>query len=160
MHASGNAAADDVRHLEDIRRFLVGFVKSYIERTNIHIQLVGCYYHPIPTWRELSRLTKRTKKHHLVNQRIADQTRRESMAMFTLALVTVLFLPGTFVPSIMSTSFFNFDGTAFKVSDNITTVLVPSLIGATLLVLLLWFAWYPWRLYRLSRVTAKSDEPD
>ncbi|KAK8084117.1 hypothetical protein PG996_002898 [Apiospora saccharicola] len=29
---------------------------------------------------------------------IADQTRRESMAMFTLALVTVLFLPGTFVP--------------------------------------------------------------
>lgn len=62
--------------------------------------------------------------------------------------------------SIMSTSFFNFDGTAFKVSDNIATVLVPSLIGATLLVLLMWFAWYQWRLYCLGRSTAISDALD
>lgn len=42
-HVDGEStAADNVRHLEDVRRFLVCFVKSYIERTNIHIQLVSC----------------------------------------------------------------------------------------------------------------------
>ncbi|KAK8087589.1 hypothetical protein PG997_002550 [Apiospora hydei] len=85
------------------------------------------------------------------------------MAMFTLALVTVLFLPGTFVAglkSILSTSFFNYDGTTFTVSDNIAPVLVPSLIGATLLILLSWFAWYQWRLYRLNRKTVGSNAQD
>ncbi|KAK7923612.1 hypothetical protein PG985_007683 [Apiospora marii] len=115
------AATDDVYHLEAVRGFWARWANTYLERTNIRIQL------------------------------IAVQTQRESMAMFTLALVTVLFLPGTFVASILSTSFFNYDGTAFKVSDNIAPVLVPSLIGATLLVLLSWFAWYQWRLYRLSK---------
>ncbi|KAK8043895.1 hypothetical protein PG994_012733 [Apiospora phragmitis] len=95
--------------------------------------------------------------HHLANQQIAFQARRESAAMSTLAFVTVLFLPGTFVSSILSTSFFSFDGAAFKVSDNATTVLVPSLIGATLLVLVLWFAWHQRRLYRLNRGTGGSD---
>jgi uncharacterized membrane protein YeaQ/YmgE (transglycosylase-associated protein family) len=80
--------------------------------------------------------------------------------MFTLALVTVLFLPGTFVASILSTSFFNYDGTSFTVSDNIAPVLIPSLIGATLLILLSWFGWYQWRLYRLNRKTVGSDVLD
>ncbi|KAK8097468.1 hypothetical protein PG984_016607 [Apiospora sp. TS-2023a] len=66
------------------------------------------------------------------------------MAMFTLALVTVLFLPGTFV----------------AVSDHIAPVLVPSLIGATLLILLSWFAWYQWRLYRLNKGNARSHALD
>lgn len=60
------------------------------------------------------------------------------------------------IQSILSTSFFNYDGTTYKNSDNIAPVLVPSLIGATLLVLLSWFAWYQWRLYRLSKSTAGS----
>ncbi|KAK8036552.1 hypothetical protein PG991_001689 [Apiospora marii] len=124
------AATDDLHHLEAVRGFWARWANTYLERTNIRIQL------------------------------IAVQTQRESMAMFTLALVTVLFLPGTFVASILSTSFFNYDGTDYNVSDNIAPVLVPSLIGATLLVLLSWFAWYQWRLYRLSKGTAGSHALD
>ncbi|KAK8054834.1 hypothetical protein PG993_000061 [Apiospora rasikravindrae] len=140
VHGDDDAttATDDLRNLEAVRGFWARWANTYLERTNIRIQLL----------------------HHLANQQIAIQTQRESMAMFTLALVTVLFLPGTFVASILSTSFFNYDGTAYAVSDNIAPVLVPSLIGATLLILLSWFAWYQWRLYRLNRKATGSDEQE
>ncbi|KAK7941593.1 uncharacterized protein PG986_013980 [Apiospora aurea] len=54
------AATDDLHHLEAVRGFWARWANTYLERTNIRIQL------------------------------IAIQTQRESMAMFTLALVTVL----------------------------------------------------------------------
>lgn len=52
-----------------------------------------------------------------ISVQIADHTRTDSKAMRTIALVTMLFLPATFVSSIFSMSFFNSDGGVWKVSD-------------------------------------------
>jgi Mg2+ and Co2+ transporter CorA len=42
--------------------------------------------------------------------RIAEVGRRDSTSMKTLALLGSLFLPGTFLSSVFSMSFFNFQG--------------------------------------------------
>ncbi|KAI1254220.1 hypothetical protein MGN70_004616 [Eutypa lata] len=66
---------DALRQLEVSFEFWARWVRTYLERTNICINLV----------------------HHLQNQDIAIQAHRESVSVFTLSIVTALFLPGTFV---------------------------------------------------------------
>jgi hypothetical protein len=70
---------------------------------------------------------------HLANQResktntqiatstaeVARQTQRDSASMITIAAVTMLFLPGTFISAILSTTFFDYgddgyDGTSYN----------------------------------------------
>ncbi|KAJ8129020.1 hypothetical protein O1611_g4612 [Lasiodiplodia mahajangana] len=98
--------------------FWANWARTYLERTNICINLA----------------------HQLENKEIALQARRESISMFTLAIVTVFFLPSTFVASILGTNFFNFDGTVFAVSGLWWTLPVIS-IPLTLAVLFLWYKW-------------------
>ncbi|TWU76409.1 hypothetical protein ED733_006785 [Metarhizium rileyi] len=51
-----------------------------------------------------------------VSVQIAHYTRNDSAAMRTIAAVTMLFLPATFISAIFSTSFFNSEGGNWKVS--------------------------------------------
>ncbi|KAF4337214.1 hypothetical protein FBEOM_8907 [Fusarium beomiforme] len=90
--------------------------------------------------------------HNLAAQRVSSETadialqaQREGVSMFTLAMVTAVFLPGTFVCSVLSTVFFSFDGTAFVISGwwwTLPTVALP----LTGLVMYLWFIWFRTRL--------------
>ncbi|KAJ3576035.1 hypothetical protein NPX13_g3833 [Xylaria arbuscula] len=64
-----------ILQFETDSKFWASWATTYLERTNICINLA----------------------HHLENKEIATQARRESIAMFTLAIVTVIFLPSTFV---------------------------------------------------------------
>ncbi|KID92389.1 hypothetical protein MGU_01300 [Metarhizium guizhouense ARSEF 977] len=52
-----------------------------------------------------------------VSVQIAHYTRNDSAAMRTIAAVTMLFLPATFISAIFGTTFFNSDGGVWKVSD-------------------------------------------
>ncbi|KAI0517046.1 hypothetical protein F5B22DRAFT_144702 [Xylaria bambusicola] len=99
-------------------KFWASWARTYLERTNICINLA----------------------HHLENKELTTQARRESIAMFTLAIVTVIFLPSTFVASILGTNFFNFDGTLFTVSRFWWIIPVTS-VPLTLFVLLFWYKW-------------------
>ncbi|KAI1131455.1 hypothetical protein F5Y10DRAFT_233689 [Nemania abortiva] len=103
--------------------FWANWARTYLERTNICINLA----------------------HQLENKEIALQARRESMSMFTLAIVTVIFLPSTFVASILGTNFFNFDGMVFAVSG-LWWILPVISIPLTLVVLVLWYKWSKVRL--------------
>ncbi|KAL1656509.1 hypothetical protein SLS61_000973 [Didymella pomorum] len=84
---------------------------------------------------------------HLANQRtaedtakIAEQTQRDSASMITLAAVTMVFLPGTFICTIVSTNFFDFGEQGLAVSDQ-WWVLLAAAIPLTILVFIVWWAW-------------------
>lgn len=67
--------------------------------------------------------------------RIADATRSDSAAMRTIAFVSLLFLPATFISAIFSTTFFKLDDNsgAWEVSDKFWVywaVAVPLTVGA------------------------------
>ncbi|KAI3318903.1 hypothetical protein HD806DRAFT_548775 [Xylariaceae sp. AK1471] len=109
---------DSLVQFETACNFWASWARTYLNRTNICINLA----------------------HHLENKEIATQARSESISMFTLAVVTVIFLPGTFVASILSTTFFNFDGSTFTVSSLWWTLPVTT-IPLTLAVLLFWYKW-------------------
>lgn len=76
--------------------------------------------------------------------RISDAMRLDSAAMRTVAFVTLLFLPATFVCAIFSTSFFNFNAESgvWVVSDKFWiywSVFVP----LTVVFVLVWLFWSP-----------------
>lgn len=76
---------------------------------------------------------------------IARETRKDSVAMKTIAFLTMLYLPATFVCSLFGTNFFALDISA----DHSTTLLVSKLwwvyvvvsLSLTLLTLLCWIWW-------------------
>ncbi|KAL2063629.1 hypothetical protein VTL71DRAFT_5434 [Oculimacula yallundae] len=99
--------------------------------------------------------------HHLAAQRdnrltqdisnlttdIALQTQRDGASMSTLAFVTAVFLPGTFVCSVLSTVFFSYDGISFAVSTW-WWLLPVAVVPLTAAVLYLWFFVYRARVRR------------
>ncbi|KAF9697213.1 hypothetical protein EKO04_004933 [Ascochyta lentis] len=84
---------------------------------------------------------------HLANQRtaadtakIAEQTQRDSASMITIAAVTMLFLPGTFICTILSTTFFDFGENGLQVSSQ-WWFLLAATIPLTVVVFGVWVGW-------------------
>jgi len=84
---------------------------------------------------------------HLANQRtavdtakIAEQTQRDSASMITIAAVTMLFLPGTFVCTIVSTNLFEFGNGGLQVSSQ-WWILLAAAIPLTFAVFGIWVGW-------------------
>ncbi|TFB03496.1 hypothetical protein CCMA1212_004379 [Trichoderma ghanense] len=85
--------------------------------------------------------------YHLANQaesqstrELAELARQDSAAMLTIAAVTLLFLPGTFIASILSTTIFNFADGEMQVYRK-WWVFPVTVVPFTILVFVLWFAW-------------------
>lgn len=79
---------------------------------------------------------------------IAEETKRDSIAMKTIAAVTMLFLPGTFTASLFAMPFFgasdgNGQGEGFDVSQWFWLYVVIT-VPLTVLVLLVWLVWQRW----------------
>lgn len=106
---------------------------------------------------------------HLVNQResrtnieiaassaeIARQTQRDSASMITIAAVTMLFLPGTFISAILSTTFFDYGDDGLHVSTKWWVLLVTT-IPLTIVVFVVWLGWVRMRMRRRSGEFNKS----
>lgn len=60
--------------------------------------------------------------------------------MITLAAVTMIFLPGTFICTIVSTNFFDFGEQGLQVSSK-WWVLLAAAVPLTILVFLVWWGW-------------------
>lgn len=60
--------------------------------------------------------------------------------MITIAAVTMLFLPGTFICAILSTTFFDFGETGLQVSSQ-WWVLLAATIPLTIMVFGIWLGW-------------------
>ncbi|KAF2745121.1 hypothetical protein M011DRAFT_527898 [Sporormia fimetaria CBS 119925] len=91
------------------------------------------------------------------NKTIAEQTRRDSASMITIAAVTMLFLPGTFVSAILSTTFFDYGKDGLSVSGQwwiLPAVTLPLMI----LVFGVWWMWQWWRFvgWKRGRVEGKA----
>ncbi|CAJ2507024.1 Uu.00g082100.m01.CDS01 [Anthostomella pinea] len=118
--------------LQSTCHFWTQWARTYAERTNIQINLM----HHIATQKD-SRANQEIS--HLTTD-IAVRAQRENVSMFTLAIVTAVFLPGTFVSSVLSTVFFSYDGSLLSISQlwwTLPVVVVP----LTFIVLYLWFRW-------------------
>ena len=88
---------------------------------------------------------------HLANQRTADdtaqiavQTQRDSASMITIAAVTMLFLPGTFICTVVSTNFFDFGDNGLQVSSQ-WWILLAAAIPLTFAVFGIWLSWQQMR---------------
>ena len=100
-----------------------------------------------------------SQKDSLLSQSVAQDSRmlalasqRDSSSMKTLAIVTMLFLPGTFVASVFAMPFFVYDQNKDEVTlhRNFGTYWAFT-IPLTIVTLLLWTGWAMWRDWQEAR---------
>ncbi|KAH8817387.1 hypothetical protein F5884DRAFT_249042 [Xylogone sp. PMI_703] len=131
--------------LEFHRRRLIGiesYVKTTLERIDVQRNVL---YNLIAE--------KESKLNFMMagdSRKIAYASKRDSATMKTIALLGVIFLPGTFLASIFSTTFFNFQTTSptSNSSDANPSVVSPKFwiywaisIPVTLVLVGLWYLW-------------------
>ena len=107
------------------------------------------------------------KRESLTRQRIASESslivheaRQDSAAMRTIAVLTIFFLPATFVSSLFGTNFFTLDTSTpgeptFAVSG-LRWISLVSAIPLTLLTLFSCFVYLKWRVSRERRSKKSS----
>ncbi|KAH7357139.1 hypothetical protein BKA65DRAFT_221606 [Rhexocercosporidium sp. MPI-PUGE-AT-0058] len=81
-----------------------------------------------------------------LNYTIAEASRRDSTAMKTIAIVTMMFLPGAYIATLFSMNMFNWHAAAGEhILSNNFWVYWAVTLPITALVLLIWAAWSrPW----------------
>ncbi|KAH0558359.1 hypothetical protein GP486_004982 [Trichoglossum hirsutum] len=75
---------------------------------------------------------------------IASVSRRDSSAMKTIAVLTLIFLPGTVIASIFSSNMFDFRSADGPVVSSKFWVYWAVTLPLTVGVLLVWIVWYYW----------------
>jgi hypothetical protein len=71
--------------------------------------------------------------------------------MITIASVTMLFLPGTFISAILSTTFFAYDSSGRLSVSSQWWILPTSTVPLTIVVFGVWLAWQRARVRRAKR---------
>ena len=93
---------------------------------------------------------------------IAYETRRDSAAMKTIATLTMLYLPATFVSSLFGTNFFalstNGPGNPVFVVSELWWMYLVSAVPLTLLNLFVWRVWLRRRMKRQSQRQSVEGE--
>lgn len=138
-------ALEEVRqmlsHIDSRCRFCLHWCMAYKERTNVRINLI---FH-LSAARENRAIAV-----------IAQQTQRDSVSMFTLAVVTVVFLPPTFVAALFSTPFFNADNGGANISRK-GWIMPAVAIPLTIFVVGAWLLWFQTRVERDEAYRAKLE---
>ncbi|KAI0593954.1 hypothetical protein F4775DRAFT_575960 [Biscogniauxia sp. FL1348] len=120
----------------DFYRIKLTGMEHYIHTTleRLHIQRQALYN--IMTQRE----SKLNLEMAAQQRRLAHASKRDSTAMKTLSLLGAVFLPGTFLSSIFSMTFFNFDvGDGKEVSSDLWIYFAVT-VPLTLVIVLSWWA--------------------
>ncbi|KAF7959731.1 hypothetical protein EAE96_001341 [Botrytis aclada] len=93
---------------------------------------------------------------------MALASKRDSSAMKTIAILGILFLPGTFVASILSTTFFDFQN-----ESGLRAAVSPSFwiywaitVPVTLIILVFWYLWERKRDERFIRERNEREETE
>jgi membrane protein implicated in regulation of membrane protease activity len=68
------------------------------------------------------------------------RTQRDSASMITIAAITMIFLPGTFISAVLSTTFFDYAETGLRVSGKWWVLLVVT-VPLTVVVFVIWLLW-------------------
>ena len=88
--------------------------------------------------------------------------KHDSQSMKTIAVLTLFFLPATFVSSIFSTGIFNFhanEGEQPRVISQYGWVYLVICLIATLVTLIFWASWYHWGRFWLERLQLAEAYP-
>ncbi|TVY39380.1 hypothetical protein LSUB1_G004334, partial [Lachnellula subtilissima] len=97
-----------------------------------------------------------TQKEAIVNSKIAytstmiaTESKKDSSAMKAIAVLTMIFLPGTFVATIFAMPLFNWDNNTQPLFNDNFKYYWAIAIPLTLFVLLLWAlsVWLPWKVW-------------
>lgn len=94
-----------------------------------------------------------------VSLEIATDTKRDSAAMRTIAFVTMIFLPATFISAVFSTSFFNYspETGVWAISDKFWVYWAVS-APLTALSFIMWFLWSRLNRFAPVPVVANAEE--
>ncbi|KAN0102708.1 hypothetical protein V8E51_011021 [Hyaloscypha variabilis] len=93
------------------------------------------------------------------NVEIALSTGRDSRHMRSIAIVTMVFLPGTFFATVFSMTFFNWFGTPGKVVSSYFWIYIVITVFFTLLTLGCWWYFITYRPSRLRKPTSEEEIP-
>ncbi|KAK0711790.1 hypothetical protein B0H67DRAFT_602492 [Lasiosphaeris hirsuta] len=77
-----------------------------------------------------------------INFAFNNLTRQDSNLIKSITLLTMFFLPSTFVSAVFSTTFFNYGETRWEVSGQLW-IYWATVVPVTILVILLWYVWLP-----------------
>ncbi|KAI1376218.1 hypothetical protein F4677DRAFT_459788 [Hypoxylon crocopeplum] len=80
---------------------------------------------------------------------LTRKTQRDSTSMITIAAVTMFFLPGTFVASLLNSVFFSVAENGLNVSNTVW-IFSAATIPLTILVFGIWLGWLRWKHRRDS----------
>jgi len=116
------------------------WVSNYRDRTNIRINLLFHLANQEEA-RTNTQIAASTAK-------VAEQTQRDSASMITIASVTMLCLPGTFISSILSTTFFAYDSSGSLSVSSKWWILPACSIPLTIVVFGVWLTWQRMRVTR------------
>ena len=83
-----------------------------------------------------------SQSHSFSSTVIASETRKDSASMKTIAALTMLFLPATFIATVFGMSFFEYSAHGLSVSGQ-WWVYVAITVPTTLLIFIIWWAWSP-----------------
>ena len=90
---------------------------------------------------------------------IAQGARQDSYAMKTIAVLTMFFLPATFISSLLGTNLFvldtSGDGKAQLIVSELWWIYLVSAVPLTLFTLLVWWLYLQWLLKARKRRIAK-----
>ncbi|KAF1932880.1 uncharacterized protein M421DRAFT_1459 [Didymella exigua CBS 183.55] len=134
----------------------VRWTQVYHDRTNIRIQLL--FHLANQRMAVLNQNIAEVSQQTAIDTAlIAEQTQQDSASMITLAAVTMVFLPGTFVCTIVSTNFFDFGDEGLHVSGK-WWVLVVVALPLTLIVFGVWWKWRDRRIQKNKRPYASKQK--
>ena len=95
---------------------------------------------------------------------IAQGARQDSYAMKTIAVLTMFFLPATFISSLLGTNLFVLDtsgnGKAKLIVSELWWIYLVSAVPLTLFTLLVWWLYLQWLLKARKRRIAKRAMND
>ncbi|KAH7093196.1 hypothetical protein FB567DRAFT_587640 [Paraphoma chrysanthemicola] len=145
------------KHLEEILKEM----KSYRELRKSYISMLSKIRYLNSTAESVKRLNNNLREHGLADMNIlysiisqvdnrlsakmAAASSRDSAAMKTLAFLTTLFLPGTFIATIFSTSMFDWQREPDKrVVSDLFWVYWVFTVPLTIIVALGWRVWWNW----------------
>ncbi|KIX05297.1 uncharacterized protein Z518_06169 [Rhinocladiella mackenziei CBS 650.93] len=97
------------------------------------------------------------------SRQIAAASRRDSSAMKTISILTLIFLPGTFVSAIFSTTIFNFntddeDAGRYGKVGSAWWIYFLCCVLLTLMTVGIWAGWMVWRLRKAAQEDRRDEE--
>ncbi|OIW26695.1 hypothetical protein CONLIGDRAFT_646845 [Coniochaeta ligniaria NRRL 30616] len=132
---------DQLLHqLETKCQFYRRWAMTYRDRTTGRINLL----HHLATQQD-NRLNQHISN---VTTQVALQTQRDSASMFTLAVVTTIFLPPTFVAGVFGTPFFDTGVSSSLIVSHHFWIFPAVAVPLTVCVLGVWLWWFRRRLQR------------